>query len=159
MPMEHSLEKNACNSSGRMTASAMIRVFPSLEHSTDCVRKPTDNFRTFVCPLWHQWTKHNRAKPMSELASALFLIADANEFRFARFNIVYEGAQLVLPESPPIVSGVSDMRPPGVQTWKRHGIRCSHPAGRNTHIFLQRMFQMQFHPKSVSGTFYNITYR
>ncbi|WP_418530148.1 hypothetical protein, partial [Roseburia hominis] len=103
--------------------------------------------------------EHNRAKPMSELASALFLIADANEFRFARFNIVYEGAQLVLPESPPIVSGVSDMRPPGVQTWKRHGIRCSHPAGRNTHIFLQRMFQMQFHPKSVSGTFYNITYR
>ena len=48
---------------------------------------------------------------MSELASALFLIADANEFRFARFNIVYEGAQLVLPESPPIVSGVSDMHP------------------------------------------------
>ena len=61
---------------------------------------------------------------MSELASALFLIADANEFRFARFNIVYEGAQLVLPESPPIVSGVSDMHPPGVPTWKRHGIRC-----------------------------------
>ena len=49
---------------------------------------------------------------MSELASALFSIADANEFRFARFNIVYEGAPLVLPESPPIVSGVSDMRPP-----------------------------------------------
>ena len=48
---------------------------------------------------------------MFELASALFLIADANEFRFARFNIVYEGAQLVLPESPPIVSGVSDMHP------------------------------------------------
>ena len=71
---------------------------------------------------------------MSELASALFLIADANEFRFARFNIVYEGAQLVLPESPPIVSGVSDMRPPGVQTWKRRGIRCSHPAGRNVII-------------------------
>ena len=34
-----------------VTASAMIRVFPSLEHSTDYVRKPTDNFRTFVCPL------------------------------------------------------------------------------------------------------------
>ena len=30
-------------------ASAMIRVFPSLEHSTDYVRKPADNFRTFVC--------------------------------------------------------------------------------------------------------------
>ena len=39
-----------------VTASAMIRVFPSLEHSTDCVRKPTDNFRTFVCPLRHQTT-------------------------------------------------------------------------------------------------------
>ena len=72
---------------------------------------------------------------MSELASALFSIADANEFRFARFNIVYEGAQLVLPESPPIVSGVSDMHPRIVQTWKKHGIRCSHPAGRNTPIF------------------------
>ena len=32
-----------------VAASAMIRVFPSLEHSTDCVRKPADNFRTFVC--------------------------------------------------------------------------------------------------------------
>ena len=67
-------------------ASVMIHVFPSLEHSTDCVRKPADNFRTFVCvPLWHLWTKHNRAKPMSESASALFSIADAGEFRFARF--------------------------------------------------------------------------
>ena len=36
-------------------ASVMIHVFPSLEHSTDCVRKPADNFRTFVCvPYWHQ---------------------------------------------------------------------------------------------------------
>ena len=46
----------------------------------------------------------------------------------------------MLPESPPIVSGVSDMRPTGVQTWKRHGIRCSHPAGKIARIFLQRMF-------------------
>ena len=35
---------------------------------------------------------------MSELLSALISIADSSEFRFARFNIVYEGAQLVLPE-------------------------------------------------------------
>ncbi|MDD6243883.1 MAG: hypothetical protein PUA99_12295, partial [Roseburia hominis] len=56
--------------------------------------------------------KHNRAKPMSELPSAIFLIADGNEFRFARFYIVYEGVQLVRPESPPIVSGVPDMHPP-----------------------------------------------
>ena len=48
---------------------------------------------------------------MSELPSAMFLIADGNEFRFARFYIVYEGVQLVRPESPPIVSGVSDMHP------------------------------------------------
>ena len=56
-------------------------------------------------------TKHNRAKPMSELASALFSIADANEFRFARFYIVCEAVPLGTPESPPIVSGVSDMHP------------------------------------------------
>ena len=48
---------------------------------------------------------------MFELPSALFLIADGNEFRFARFYIVYEGVQLGRLESPPIVSGVSDMSP------------------------------------------------
>ena len=90
-------------------ASVMIRVFPSLEHSTDCVRKPADNFRTFVCvPYWHLWTKHNRAKPMFESASALFSIADAGEFRFARFYIVCEEVPLGTPESPPIVCGLSD---------------------------------------------------
>ena len=41
--------KNVEFLTNRMFASAMIRVFPSLEHSTDCVRKPADNFRTFVC--------------------------------------------------------------------------------------------------------------
>ena len=75
----------------------------------ECVRKPADNFRTFVCvPYWHLWTKHNRAKPMSELASALFSIADANEFRFARFYIVCEEVPLGTPESPLIVCGLSD---------------------------------------------------
>ena len=48
---------------------------------------------------------------MSKLASALFSIADANEFRFARFYIVCEAVPLGTPESPPIVSGVSDMHP------------------------------------------------
>ena len=122
-------------------ASAMIRVFPSLEHSGGACPHSARQFvgllrSTYLCSR----KKHNRAKPMSELLSALISIADSSEFRFARFNIVYEGAQLVLPESPPIVSGVSDMRPPGVQTWKRHGIRCSHPAGKIARIFLQRMF-------------------
>ena len=48
---------------------------------------------------------------MSELPSAMFLIADGNEFRFARFYIVCEEVPLGTPESPPIVSGVSDMHP------------------------------------------------
>ncbi len=37
----------------------------------------------------HSRIEHNRAKPMSESASALFSIADAGEFRFARFYDVY----------------------------------------------------------------------
>ena len=48
---------------------------------------------------------------MSELPSAMFLIADGNEFRFARFYIVCEEVPLGTPESPPIVSGVPDMHP------------------------------------------------
>ena len=48
---------------------------------------------------------------MSESVSALFSIADAGEFRFARFYIVCEEGPLRTPESPPIVSGVSDMHP------------------------------------------------
>ena len=132
-------------------ASVMIHVFPSLEHSTDCVRKPADNFRTFVCvPYWHLWTKHNRAKPMFELPSAIFLIADGNEFRFARFYIVCEEVPLGTPESPPIVSGVSDMHPsdcPNVeetrnpmQTFSRK--KCSHFSPTNVHL--------HFHMKSPS---------
>ena len=53
-------------------------------------------------------TKHNRAKPMFESASALFSIADAGEFRFARFYIVCEEVPLGTPESPLIVCGLSD---------------------------------------------------
>ena len=41
----------------------------------------------------------------------MFLIADGNEFRFARFYIVCKEVPLGTPESPPIVSGVSDMSP------------------------------------------------
>ena len=70
-----------------------------------------DNFRTYVQHLPCSRIKHNRAKPMFELASALFSIADVNEFRFARFYIVYEGVQLGRLKSPPIVFGVSDMSP------------------------------------------------
>ena len=52
---------------------------------------------------------------MSELPSAMFLIADGSEFRFARFYIVCEEVPLGTPESPPIVSGVSDMHPADCQ--------------------------------------------
>ena len=45
---------------------------------------------------------------MFELASALFSIADANEFRFARFYIVYEAVPLGTLGSSLIVCGLSD---------------------------------------------------
>ena len=87
---------------------------------------------------------------MSELPSAMFLIADGNEFRFARFYIVCEEVPLGTPESPPIVSGVSDMHPsdcPNVeetrnpmQTFRRK--KCSHFSPTNS--------QLHFHMKSSS---------
>ena len=98
-------------------------------------------------------TKHNRAKPMSETASALFSIADAGEFRFARFYIVCEEVPLGTPESPPIVSGVSDMHPsdcPNVeetrnpmQTFSRK--KCTHFSPTNFHLY--------FHLKSHGVVF------
>ena len=45
---------------------------------------------------------------MSELSSALFLIADDNEFRFARFYIVCEAVMLETLKSPLIVCGLPD---------------------------------------------------
>ena len=45
---------------------------------------------------------------MSELPSAIFLIADGNEFRFARFYIVCEEVPLGTLESPLIACGLSD---------------------------------------------------
>ena len=95
---------------------------------------------------------------MSETASALFSIADAGEFRFARFYIVCEEVPLGTPESPPIVSGVSDMHPsdcPNVeetrnpmQTFSRK--KFSHFSQTN----IPSAFPHEI-PKCVS---YNITY-
>ena len=45
---------------------------------------------------------------MFESASAIFSIADAGEFRFARFYIVCEEVPLGTPESPLIVCGLAD---------------------------------------------------
>ena len=96
---------------------------------------------------------------MSESASALFSIADAGEFRFARFYIVCEEVPLGTPESPPIVSGVSDMHPsdcPNVeetrnpmQTFSRK--KCSHFSPTN----IPSAFPHEI-PKCVSN---NITYQ
>jgi len=88
---------------------------------------------------------------MSELPSAMFLIADGSEFRFARFYIVCEEVPLGTPESPPIVSGVSDMHPADCQnveetrnlmqtfSWKK----CSHFSPTN--------IPLHFHMKSPSA--------
>ena len=87
---------------------------------------------------------------MSESASALFSIADADEFRFARFYIVCEEVPLGTPESPPIVSGVPDMHPSDcpnmeetrnpMQIFSRK--KCSHFSPTNFHL--------HFHMKSPS---------
>ena len=94
---------------------------------------------------------------MSELSPALISIAGGNEFLFARFYHIYEGVQLVLPESPPIVSGVSDMPRRIVQTWKRHGIRCKHSVGRNA-TFFSNEFPVAFPHEILKCVSYNITY-
>ena len=115
--MKHSLEKNVCISSSRMTASDSVsfQVWSTLRTMSAsqqtilgllCVPCGTRQQMAFMPSLCR--TKHNRAKPMSELASALFSIADANEFRFARFYIVCEAMPLGTLESPLIVCGLSD---------------------------------------------------
>ena len=103
-------------------------------------------------------TKHNRAKPMSELASALFSIADANEFRFARFYIVCEVVPLGTPGRPLIVCGLPDTlrecsnveetrNPMQTFSWKK----CSHFSPTN----IPSAFPHEI-PKCVS---HNITYQ
>ena len=53
-------------------------------------------------------TKHNRAKPLSEAASALFSIADAGEFGSRGFILSVKRCPLGTLESPLIVCGLSD---------------------------------------------------
>ena len=84
---------------------------------------------------------------MSELASALFSIADANEFRFARFYIVCEAVPLGTLESPLIVCGLSDTLRESPNVEETRNQMQSSGWKKYTHFF-QRMFHMQFHPKS-----------
>ena len=95
---------------------------------------------------------------MFELASAVFSIADANEFRFARFYIVCEAASLGTPGSPLIVCDLSDTlrKCPNVeetrnpmQTSSRK--KCSHFSPTNFHLHFQL--------KSAWCASYNIPYR
>ena len=97
----------------------MIRVFPSLEHSGGACPHSARQFVGLLCSTYLcSRKKHNRAKPMSELPSALFSIADGSEFRFTRFYIVCEAVPLGAPESPLIVCGFAGHTPGTVQTWK-----------------------------------------
>ena len=76
--------------------------------------------RTLCVSLGHLSEQNITAqKPMSELPSAMFLIADGSEFG-SWFYIVCEEVPLGTPESLPIVSGVSDMHPADCQNVKRH---------------------------------------
>ena len=135
----------------------------------DCVRKPTDNFRTFVCPLlapdnsWHKchlYVEQNITARSRCLNWHLPYFQQQMPTSFGSRGFIlsvkrcHQGHQKV--RSLSVACRTHSGR---VQTWKRHGIRCSHPAGRNTHIFLQRMFHMQFHPKSASCASCNITYQ
>ncbi len=73
---------------------------------------------------------------MSESASALFSIADAGEFRFARFYIVCEEVPLGTPESPLIVCGLSDtLRECPNVAKTRNGMPIRRCVERNTGIF------------------------
>ena len=93
---------------------------------------------------------------MSELASALFSIADADEFRFARFYIVCEEVPLGTPESPLIVCGLSDtfrgLSKRGRDTESDAKIR-----SEEMRHFFQRMFHLHFRLKSVGYASHPIT--
>ena len=74
---------------------------------------------------------------MSESASAMLSIADANEFRFARFYIVCEEVALAPLESPLIVCGLSDT-PCGLS---KRGKDTEFDAGRGTEEILAFYFK------------------
>ena len=137
----------------------MIRVFPSLEHSGGACPHSARQFAGLLCSTYLcSRKKHNRAKPMSELLSALISIADSSEFRFARFNIVYEGAQLVLPESPPIVSGVSDMCPPACPNVEETRNQLQSSGWKKYAHFFRRMLQLLFSRNLACCASCNIVY-
>ena len=115
-----------------LLTSPTIRVFPSLKHSTDCVRKPADNFRLCVCPFMATSEQNITARSRClNCHLPIFLIADGNEFRFARFYIVCEEVPLGH-QKVRSLSAVCRTHSVSVQTWQRHGMGCQPRHGRNT---------------------------
>ena len=88
---------------------------------------------------------------MSELPSAMFLIADGSEFRFARFYIVCEEVPLGTPESPPIVSGVSDMHPADCQNVAKTQNEMKNTAEKNFTYFAPTNVHARVHPELESS--------
>ena len=84
---------------------------------------------------------------MSESASALFSIADAGEFRFARFYIVCEEVPLGTLGNPLIVCGLSDTFR-GLSKRGRDTESDAKARREEMHAFFQRMFHLHFHQKS-----------
>ena len=148
--------KNVVFLTSRMFASSMIRVFPSLEHSAGHVRIPGRQFVGLLCvPYGHLWAKHNRGRSRClNCHLPCFLIADGSEFRFARVYIVCEEVPLGTPESPPIVSGVSDITRRIIKTWKRHRNLMQTFSRKKCSHFLQQIFPLHFHMKSPDLFFY-----
>ncbi len=95
----------------------MIRVFPSLEHSGGACPHSARQFVGLLCSTYLCSRKNITARSRCLSCYLPDFNADSSEFRFARFNIVYEGAQLVLPESPPILRCVGHNALSN-QTWK-----------------------------------------
>ena len=88
---------------------------------------------------------------MFELPSAIFLIADGNEFRFARFYIVCEEVPLGTPESPLIVCGLSDT----LRECPKRGQDTERDASCGMEEYVN--FASKNLPPSVySGTFYSL---
>ena len=96
---------------------------------------------------------------MSEVASALFLIAEATSDISSRDFIMSMRKRTLAPlGSPLIVSNLSDTlrESPNVEE-TRNLMQTS--AGRNAHIFLPRMFPLQFQLKSQGVPSYHRTCR
>ena len=80
---------------------------------------------------------------MFELASAVFSIADANEFSVRAVYIVCEAASET-PWKSLVICDIGHTRK--CQTWKEpHGIRSTNIQQEgNAHIFLRQMFHLHF---------------